>query len=329
MQRRFLGFAAAVGHVRPSRALAALLATAAVCGAGAGAARGVVVFGQLDDFEDGTTMGWEHAAPSPNPPTNVATGGPQGADDNYLRNVSTGGFGGAGSRHVVFNQAQWAGNFNSAGVTRVTGFMNNYGPGDLAMRVGIEGGTLNTRFASTGTISLPANSGWRPVTFDLTPSTMSVVAGTEDLATVLGNVTSFRLISAATLSFMGDVVAATLGVDDLRAMRLPGDANFDGSVNLADFNALAANFGMATGATWQQGDFNFNGAINLEDFNLLAAHFGQTISGPDVTPDDWAALSSAIPEPGSAGAALLVAAALCRTAHRRRGRAHTGLAASL
>jgi hypothetical protein len=148
---------------------------------------------------------------------------------------------------------------------------------------------------------------------------LSVVAGTEDLATVLGNVTSFRFISAATLSFMGDVVAATLGMDDLRAMRLPGDANFDGNVNLSDFNILATNFGVQSGATWQQADFNFDGTVNLNDFNLLAAHFGQTISGPGVSPDDWAALASAVPEPASCLAAGLgLAAAGLRQPRRRR-----------
>jgi hypothetical protein len=319
MQRTSLGFAAAFGSARPRRALGLFLATAAVCGAGAGSARGVVVFGQLDDFEDGTTQGWIHAAPSPNPPSNIATGGPQGADDNYLQNVSTGAAG-AGSRHVVFNQSQWAGDFNAAGVTRVSGFMRNFGPSDLAMRVGLEGGTLNTRFVSAGTIALAANGAWQPVTFDLTPSRMTVVAGSEDLAAVLANVTTFRFLSAVTPSFMGDVVAATLGADDLRAMTLPGDANFDGVVNLSDFNVLASNFGTQTGATWQRADFNFDGVVNLNDFNLLAGNFGQTVSGPGVTPDDWAALGAAVPEPASCLAAGLgVAAATLRQRRCRRG----------
>jgi autotransporter-associated beta strand protein len=76
-----------------------------------------------------------------------------------------------------------------------------------------------------------------------------------------------------------------------------GDANLDGTVNLGDFNALAANFG-ATGATvWTQGDFNYDGNVNLADFNLLAANFGLSAAGPTVTPEDWAALGAAVPEP--------------------------------
>jgi plastocyanin len=55
-----------------------------------------------------------------------------------------------------------------------------------------------------------------------------------------------------------------------------GDANLDGTVNLGDFNVLAANFGQS-GRTWETGDFDENGTVNLGDFNLLAASFGQSI----------------------------------------------------
>jgi hypothetical protein len=84
-----------------------------------------------------------------------------------------------------------------------------------------------------------------------------------------------------------------------------GDATLDGNVNLDDFNRLAANFG-ATDSFWHRGDFNYDANVNLADFNLLAANFGLS-AGPDgvVDPNDWAALASAVPEPG-AGAVGLV-----------------------
>ena len=56
---------------------------------------------------------------------------------------------------------------------------------------------------------------------------------------------------------------------------IPGDANFDGTVNLADFNALAGNFGRQ-GLWWKYGDFNFDGSVSLADFNQLAGNFGQS-----------------------------------------------------
>jgi plastocyanin len=55
-----------------------------------------------------------------------------------------------------------------------------------------------------------------------------------------------------------------------------GDANLDGTVNLNDFNVLAANFGQSN-RVWEQGDFNEDGSVDLGDFNLLAANFGKNI----------------------------------------------------
>jgi hypothetical protein len=87
-------------------------------------------------------------------------------------------------------------------------------------------------------------------------------------------------------------------------------------VNLTDFNRLASNFGLATGAVWTQGDFTHDGVINLTDFNRLAANFGLSAVGPDVTPQDWSALAAAVPEPGVPS----VSALTCMLAARRRRR---------
>jgi hypothetical protein len=78
-----------------------------------------------------------------------------------------------------------------------------------------------------------------------------------------------------------------------------GDATLDGTVNLSDFNKLASNFGQ-TGKFWTDGDFNYDGNVNLSDFNLLAGNFGLSAAGSEVTPQDWANLAAAVPEPGAA-----------------------------
>ena len=57
---------------------------------------------------------------------------------------------------------------------------------------------------------------------------------------------------------------------------LYGDTNLDRSVNLTDFNKLAANFGSAGG--WSQGNLNYDATVNLSDFNLLAGNFGASLS---------------------------------------------------
>jgi len=118
---------------------------------------------------------------------------------------------------------------------------------------------------------------------------------------------------------------------------LYGDANLDGSVSIADFNALASHFGMSSGATWSDGDFNYDGSVSIADFNLLAANFGDTVVDEAlVKPADVnyapllafaeahndvagfeAAISSSVPEPTALG---LLAMSATLLGERRRTR---------
>jgi hypothetical protein len=93
-----------------------------------------------------------------------------------------------------------------------------------------------------------------------------------------------------------------------------GDADLNGTVNLSDFNRLASNFG-TTGKVWTQGDFNYDGTVNLGDFNLLAGNFGLSAAGSEVTPQDWANLAAAVPEPS-----LLILSGVPALAGMRRRR---------
>ena len=128
---------------------------------------------------------------------------------------------------------------------------------------------------------------------------------------------------------VGFAEASALGISDFHGEPLDdtalviayaryGDANLDGSVNLSDFNRLAANFGSTSG-TWSSGDFNYDGQVNLADFNLLAANFGLSASGPALTPGDWSTLATAVPEP-AAGTLALAAFSCLRARNRRRRR---------
>jgi hypothetical protein len=86
----------------------------------------------------------------------------------------------------------------------------------------------------------------------------------------------------------------------------PGDANTDGTVNIADFAALAANFNVA-GTTWTRGDFNYSGRTDVADFALLAGNFNRTSAASTMH-------SAAVPE---SAAVFMVAMFLCVG---RRGR---------
>ena len=61
-----------------------------------------------------------------------------------------------------------------------------------------------------------------------------------------------------------------------RVNRLPGDADGDGRVTLADFALLRSNFGKAGG--YEQGDFDGNGVVNVVDFAILRNNFGRSVS---------------------------------------------------
>jgi hypothetical protein len=180
-----------------------------------------VGLGQTDDFEDGSVQGWIEGGPSPNMPTNISDGGPLGAGDNYLENISAGGFG-AGSRLVMYNQSQWTGDYIAAGITRIQADMANFGSSALSMRISIEQNFGNI-FASTNAVNLPADGQWYSVVFDLTASDMSFVSGSLSLNDVLGGVDEMRILSAAGgPTHMGDSIVANLGVDNIRAVPAPG-----------------------------------------------------------------------------------------------------------
>lgn len=85
---------------------------------------------------------------------------------------------------------------------------------------------------------------------------------------------------------------------------IPGDANWDGVVDAADYIALKRNFGSVDGATYHDGDFDGDHDVDLDDLAILAANFGE---GPEESP--------AIPEPAALSLMGLAGLAIMR---RRR-----------
>ncbi|MEM7806624.1 MAG: PEP-CTERM sorting domain-containing protein [Planctomycetota bacterium] len=94
---------------------------------------------------------------------------------------------------------------------------------------------------------------------------------------------------------------------------LPGDANGDGTVDLADFGILRANFGSTMG-TFATGDFNGDMNVDLADFGILRANFGTSTPSDIAALDGWYA--SVVPEPTTAAALAL--GSLCVLGRRSR-----------
>lgn len=91
----------------------------------------------------------------------------------------------------------------------------------------------------------------------------------------------------------------------------PGDANYSGRVDIADFSTLAAKFNEP--GFWYDGDFNGDLLVNIADFSLLAANFNQSAPAARV-PTAGAAV---VPEP-AAFAGLAIAGWACLSRRRWR-----------
>ena len=184
-----------------------------------------VSVGHVDDFEDGTTQGWTinqlgMGVPPPNAyPTNIASGGPSGADDNYLLLTAVGGSGG-GSRLTAINaSAAWTGNFTSAGISGIRLQARNFGTADVQLRLLLEnpvGGVPTDVAFSADPLVLPAGGDWTTLEFSLAVADLITLQG--DVNALLGNVTALRLFHSSQDAFPGEPIAAQLGVDNVTAL---------------------------------------------------------------------------------------------------------------
>jgi hypothetical protein len=197
----------------------------------AAAPAAAVVLGNIDDFQDGTTQGWESGFLNPNPPILVADAGRTGPGDDALQITST-GIGSPGSRFAAFNRLQWAGDYAAAGVELIVLEVNNIGSTALDVRIALEG--AGGRFVTTDSVPVPAGSGWTLIWLWIGAGDLTS-AGGSDVEATLGAVFEMRVISAASPTFQGDAIAAQGLIDNVIAAPEPG-----GSVLLASGLALLA-----------------------------------------------------------------------------------------
>jgi hypothetical protein len=124
-----------------------------------------LVFGQLDDFENGTTMGWGGFS------LNVNTGGPGGAGDHFLEVTADGS--GAGGRLTTFNLQQWLGNYIGQGVTAIEIDLRNQSTTTLSIRLAFKAqNTMNAPGYLSAPIILAVGGGWQHFSMSITAANM-------------------------------------------------------------------------------------------------------------------------------------------------------------
>jgi hypothetical protein len=183
--------------------------------------------GQADTFEDGTTQGW-HAAGGmpgvthPSPPTNVTTGGPGGADDNYLLATSHGRTG-PGSRLSFFNMSQWAGDYTAAGIGGIRFDAANFGQTDVYLRLAlVEFGAMGPANAVVSpAVFLPGGAGWQTYFISIHPADLTLLLGSVESA--LANTDEVRFFHNPAPVFAGPdnsspPIAASIGFDNITAV---------------------------------------------------------------------------------------------------------------
>lgn len=185
---------------------------------------------QVNDFEDGTTQGWQTnvlgfgGAPQPV----VQPGGWGGPTDDFLLASSTGGSG-PGSRLNIINPTGWDGNYLTNGIMGFAARLRNLGTTDLYLRILFEdpgpiSPPANIAY-SADAFFLPVGGGWTDVVFSASPG--SLLAGIGGIEAALANTTSIRLYHSFADAFPypgGGIepVSAQLGLDDFRAVGRTG-----------------------------------------------------------------------------------------------------------
>ena len=102
-------------------------------------------------------------------------------------------------------------------------------------------------------------------------------ASAQELPPVLGKDQSHAL----SIDHQGDVVGEawtnqpnSLVFVEWVPNRLPGDASFDGKVDMSDLMIVARNYGRSGDVGFIDGDFNMDGSVGFDDLVILARNFG-------------------------------------------------------
>jgi hypothetical protein len=266
-----------------------------------------ITISETDSFS-ANTEGWQQGKPAN---LRATSGGPAGANDAFLR-IGSNGSNDEHGKVVVYNGAQWAGNYLSAGVNAISMSATNLGSSNLMLRLAFgndsdpdSGGTW---FSSTSGINLPSGSGWTNISFPIGPTDLTRVQGSGSYTSLMGNVDTLRLLHSTTPNSRGQIITATLGVDNIMAVgsaSLEGDYNANGAVDAADYviwrDRLNQNVTIPNDST--------PGSVTEADYSVWRSHFGRQPGS--------SAIAAPVPEPTST-LILLAVPASCAAGIRRR-----------
>jgi len=179
-----------------------------------------ITLASLSTFQNGSLNGWANGGSAADP-VNVATGGPAGAGDRFMRVTSDGS--GPGGRLTVFNRGDFAGNYIGSGVQAISMDLLNTASLPLTIRFSLRDAPDSSArgYVTTTGFSLPGDGLWHSAVFSLAPANLTPINGPAAPATFLTNVAEARI-------FHSPVANTTLGV------------NFAGSFSVDNIRALAA-----------------------------------------------------------------------------------------
>lgn len=169
--------------------------------------------GLVSDFESGTTEGWGGGAS----PTNIATGGPLGADDNYLQIGLVGG-----SVNLATHNTSVAGAIDPTIGSIQVDLFRPTGLTDLEVRLVLYGPGTGTRWASSVAAQVQSDGAWSTHTFSLLESDLTLVQGSGSYSDLLANLDRimFRHDPGAP-DLQNPSAEGTLGIDNVIALAIP------------------------------------------------------------------------------------------------------------
>ena len=151
------------------------------------------------------------------PNQNITTGGPNGADDNFLRVESTGGSG-DDSKLVTFNNAQWQGDYISAEITYISMDVRNSGSNIILLRLAFEGtNSSSLRWSSTNPIAVVPGQGWQTIVFPIDENSLTYLSSGFTYNQAFNNITEVRILHNDAPDWRGDAIDATLDIDNIQA----------------------------------------------------------------------------------------------------------------